>query len=187
MVKADIERWERRYRSNPKPTFDPDPLLVSYAALLRPGERVLDVACGVGPNGLYLARRGCEVYAVDDSLAGVRFGMRRAERDGLELRAFVADLDACPLPPCTFDGIVVIRYLNRNLIARIGQALRPGGLLIYRTFNNNLLQHRPTFNPAFLLAPGELARLLSDLCVITTNDGPHIAESLTHWVGTRPR
>ncbi len=186
-MKTDIERWEHRYRSNPKPAFDPDPLLVSYAGLLRPGERVLDVACGVGANALHLARRGCEVYAVDGSVAGLRFGVRQAEREGLELRAFVADLDDCPLPPCSFDGIVVIRYLNRDLIARLEQALRPGGLLICRTFNINLLRHRPTFNPAFLLAPGELARLLGHLAAITTNDGPHIAQPLTHWVGTRAR
>ncbi len=185
-MKADLERWERKYRQSPRQPLEPDPVLASFSRLIGRGEQVLDVAAGTAHNALYLARRGCRVFAVDGSLTGLRRGLAQARRERLQLLAFVADLDRCPLPERRFDAVVVIRYLNRQLIPALKRALRPGGLLIYRTFNTNLLRQRPAFNADFLLEPGELARLCDGLRVIATNDRPEIAEPITHWVGIKP-
>jgi cyclopropane fatty-acyl-phospholipid synthase-like methyltransferase len=60
----------------------------------QPGERVLDVACGLGAIAARAARAGAEVTAID--LAPVAaFRRRQLRRRGLELRR---DLRARPAP-----------------------------------------------------------------------------------------
>jgi SAM-dependent methyltransferase len=75
---------------------------------------------------------------------------------GIETRC--ADLEAgeWPFAPASFDGLVVTNYLHRPLFPALGEALRPGGVLIYETFAvGNERFGRPS-NPAFLLRRDEL-------------------------------
>lgn len=76
-------------------------------------------------------------------------------------------------------------YLNRALFPALVQTLRPGGLLLYKTFNTNMLRTRPGFNPDYLLDPGELARLLSALAPLQTNDHADNLDPYSWWVGGR--
>jgi SAM-dependent methyltransferase len=121
-----------------------------WARLVRPGGRVLDVACGAGRHARFLAGLGLRVLGVDrdpGALAGVA---------GVELR--VADLEGGPWPlgDERFDGVVVTNYLHRPLFPRLVEALAPGGVLIYETFAlGNERYGRPS-NPDFLLQPNEL-------------------------------
>jgi hypothetical protein len=67
---------------------------------------------------------------------------------------------------------LVFRYLHRPLIPAIARVLAPGGLLIYETFTTEQrsLGTGPR-NPDYLLEPGELPDLFSEL------------ELLDHWEG----
>jgi SAM-dependent methyltransferase len=133
----------------------PSAWIVRFAHLIE-GQRVLDLACGGGRHARFLAGRGHRVLAADrdracvDALAGV---------PGIEGRCVDLESDAWPLGDEMFDGIVVTNYLHRPLLPRLLQALRPDGALLYETFAaGNEAFGRPS-NPAFLLAPGELADL----------------------------
>lgn len=183
-VREDIERWDAKY-ARARPRFDPDPLVVEQAAQLG-GGTALDLACGVAANALFLAGCGFEAFAVDGSFEGVRLGMAESRRRGLPLLAFVADLDCYPLPPERFDLVVVIRYLNRGLFPAIRASLRPGGVLVYRTFNVRHLSDSPTFNPDYLLQPGELLERVRGLEVLDTNDGARPRDPAT-WLVARRR
>ena len=62
--------------------------------MLRPegGERVLDLACGIGRHSLELRRRGFEVVGVDISPELLEIAERSAAEEGLEVAFMQADL-----------------------------------------------------------------------------------------------
>lgn len=186
-MRSDIERWNQKYRGgNPHPDFAPDPLLLAHAHLFDGAGTALDLACGVGHNALYLAQLGYEVLAVDGSMTGLGYCREALRGRNLRVSLVNADLEDFVLPPNFFDIVLVIRYLHRPLIARLKNAIRPGGLVIYQTFNTNYLRERPVFNKDYLLTPGELAEFFADFTSVATNDTPDVSASLSHWIGKRP-
>jgi SAM-dependent methyltransferase len=131
----------------------PSPWVVRWAALVRPGSEVLDLACGTGRHARFLAARGCSVLAVDRDQEAIA---TLATVAGVFTRT--ADLEgaAWPFAPSSFDAVVVTNYLHRPLFGPMVATLRPGGVLVYETFMvGNERFGRPS-NPLFLLRPGEL-------------------------------
>ncbi len=147
----------------------PSPWVVRWAALVRPGSEVLDLACGTGRHARFLAARGCSVLAVDRDAAAIA---ALATVAGVFTR--VADLEgaAWPFAPSSCDAVVVANYLHRPLFGPIFDALRPGGVLVYETFMvGNERFGRPS-NPHFLLRPGELlAAVQGQLEVVAFEQG----------------
>ncbi len=102
------------------------------------GQRVLDLATGVGEPALTAARRvgdGGAVVALDLSPQMLAFGRQRAAAAGLKNIEFrEMDLDALDLPEGHFDavlcrwGLMFAADLPRCLAA-LAKALRPGGSL----------------------------------------------------------
>ena len=185
-MRSDIERWETKYRdANPNPAFAPDPILIEYARLLDGRGTAVDVACGVGHNAIYLAERGYEVFALDGSARGLRYGQAHARSRRLTVQFAVVDLDRYTPPANVFDLVLVARYLNRDLIPALKRGLKPDGLVIYTTFNVNYHKERPTFHREYLLELGELARLFQDFHCLATNDSAALSESQTFWIGRK--
>jgi SAM-dependent methyltransferase len=122
-----------------------------FAPWIRPGGRVLDLACGAGRHARWLAGLGFEVDAVDRDIAGLAdcppgIAARRADLEG----------GAWPYPGEQFDAIVVTNYLHRPLLPVLVGSLAPGGLLLYETFALGNERFGKPSNPDFLLKPGEL-------------------------------
>ena len=140
-----------------------------FTPLLKPGSRVLDVACGGGRHLQWLAAQGHAVTGVDrdgEALAQARAAVRGAE-------LLQADIEGGPWPLAgrRFDAIVVTNYLWRPLLPVLLAALDDGGLYLHETFADGH-QHigRPT-RPDFLLQRGELLRVCAGLRVIAFEDG----------------
>jgi len=79
--------------------------------LVRPGDRLLDLACGTGEDAVWLAGRGARVTAVDCSSAMLALTERKAASSGSS--EFVrtkwldlADLQEESLPGEPFDGVL---------------------------------------------------------------------------------
>ncbi len=136
---------------------------------------VLDVACGYGRHLRWFALRDHPVVGVDrareaiDSLADLP-GDRRAQLQ-------CADIENGPWPftdglyPRQFDAIIVTNYLWRPLLPTIVASLAPGGVLLYETFAaGNASVGKPS-RPDFLLLPGELLRVCTNLRVVAFEDG----------------
>ena len=73
------------------------------------GARLLDIGCGRGYPGLYLARTtGCSVVEADLPLESLAAARRRAKRLRLSRRAEIVAASAVALPfrPGSFDAIV---------------------------------------------------------------------------------
>lgn len=133
-------------------TAAPSPAIARWAARVRPGGAVLDVAAGGGRHAALFARRGHPTLAVDRDLAAL---LALAE-PGVALAQ--ADLEAgpWPLPGRTFAAVVVVNYLWRPLWPALLAAVEPGGLLLYETFAVGNERYGRPRNPDFLLRDGEL-------------------------------
>lgn len=155
-------KWNARYAWSGDPVPAP-------AAVLSQGERwlpnpslglyaALDLACGRAGNGEWLGARGFRVTAwdiSDNAINSIR--SRRGSHIHIAERR---NIQADPPDPLSFDVIVVSRFLDRQLCPMISAALKAGGVLFYQTFTKGLN------NPNYLLRPGELPRLFSELTVL---------------------
>ncbi len=187
-MRADADRWNRRYRAGREQVPpSPDELLVRLQHRLPGRGWALDVACGRGHNSIFLAALGYRVVGVDVSIEGMRGASALAREHGLAVDFVVADLDRMSPPPGCFDAVVVIKYLNRELVPRLRSWVCPGGLVFYRTFNVNHLQRMPSFNSQYVLEPGELVHLFRGFEVIATNDNHLVREPMSYLVARRPR
>jgi SAM-dependent methyltransferase len=109
-------------------------LALARAAGVTSGARVLDVCCGIGGPGVYLARElGCRIVGVDLSREGVRRARDAGRAGGLARRAafLVADAGRLPLGP-VFDAALLLETMlaiedKARLMAEVGRVLRPGG------------------------------------------------------------
>lgn len=174
MTTADRTRWNERYRSGDAPTEPtPNRWLARHAAVL---DRVaaarrasggapaaLDLACGAGGTVLWLARRGWQATGVDVSDAALALASGAASALALAdgVRFLRVDLDEWRPPVAAFDCVTCFYFLDRALWPGLGAAVRPGGLLALQTHHPGVLAVRPSANPAYLLAPGELASLIA--------------------------
>ena len=102
--------------------------------LVKPGMRVLDLACGDGRHSLAAAGRGARVTAWDRDAALLDQGRAQAAARGLEIDWAQVDLEAeWPAAP-PFDAVLIFNYLDRERMARVHEAVAPAGLLIMETF-----------------------------------------------------
>ena len=175
MSAADRRKWETRYRDGAYASrTHPSPFLARCASqltqLAQHSGRALDLACGAGRNALYLSHLGFAVDAVDISRTAL--DRARATPGGTQLRWIEHDLDTAFEPPARYDAIVNIRFVHLPLLARLIDALRPGGALIVeqhlRTQHADICGPR---NPAFRVAPGALAELAAPLRTLHHEEG----------------
>jgi len=155
----------------------PAPLLAEYWPLFEAAARlgpVVDLACGRGHNGLFLAAKGIPVILIDgfeDSLSTARRFARQAE---IQVDIRLLDLERAevdPLKGIAAGGMLVFRYLHRPLIPAIRRSIRAGGLLMYETFTRDQPRFGKPRNPDFLLHPEELKRWFQDWKILHYFEG----------------
>lgn len=163
------DKWERSYANTPA-EGQPAELLRRFAEHI--DGPVLDLACGSGRNGLYLARRGCEVDFIDLAFTPLQRVMTVARMEGLRVRAIQADLETMPLPTNRYGAVLNFRYLQRSLWQPMRAAVRVGGLIVFETFTVAQARHGHPRNPDFLLRPGELHAAFADWEIVHEYEGP---------------
>jgi SAM-dependent methyltransferase len=155
----DRRRWEQKHR-DAEYLPGPAPFLAECRAELR-GGLALDLACGLGGNALYLAEEGFSVEALDWSFDALRRLTAAARAKGWQVRAVACDLVRFPLPRERYDVLVSVRFLDRSLWPSMADALKPGGALVFETFNRRYLERRPDFPKEYCLEEGELLEAFS--------------------------
>lgn len=143
------EIWNQRY-SGAEFFYgtEPNAFLASQLHRLKPGQSVLAVADGEGRNGVWLARQGLDVTAVDFSPIAVEKAQRLAGQYGVTVCHEISDLFAWNWGENRFDAVVAIfiqfvgpeqrRALNGLML----RALKPGGLLILQGYRPKQLEYQ---------------------------------------------
>jgi SAM-dependent methyltransferase len=173
---TERERWNRKYREAPEAWLVPDPFLErAFAQYILPlfphGGSALDLAGGAGRHAIWLAKQGWKVTLMDISETGVEQARQNAGPLASHIHFLVDDLTRFQASQTefesAFDVVMAFFYLDRKIVSEMVRAVRPGGLLIYKT--HTLAQAKLAGgpkNPAHLLRPGELLQLASGLRVL---------------------
>ena len=99
---------------------EPAELCHELLKLLPPGKdvKVLDIGCGEGKDAVFMAQQGYDVWAFDITENGIAKTRKLAEKRGVQLHAFVADINDFQIDE-TFDIIYstgTIQYLDDDRI-----------------------------------------------------------------------
>lgn len=179
MSAEDRIRWDKFYRDRrEKPFPPPDPLLYEAVPLpLHPDSRALDFASGMGQNGLWMASQGYIVDLMDisrEALAIARGEMTMRNLRNVNLLQI--DLEGIELEPSRYEVVCVFRYLKRDLLPQLVKTIKPGGRILYETYNLSYLNLVPGFNVDFLLQSGELRTVFSGWQILLDNEQTHISQ-----------
>ncbi len=161
---SERESWNRRYAEGEHLAFEPDPfLLTAYDEFIHPqfprGGLALDVAGGLGRHAIWLAELRWKVKVIDISEVAFEKAQRKADERGVEIDFLVRDLNTWSPDRRRYDLILVFYYLQRDLFPALEAALKPGGLLIYKTYTEEHKKYGLKSLPEeYLLRPNELLR-----------------------------
>ena len=137
--------WTKGYADLEAKTFgDPSAEILELANQMVQGAKVLDLGCGEGRNALFLAKQGFDVTAVDISESGIRKLQMLADRDGISIRADVADMRQYSFSG-KFDLIVshgclhlIARKQWMKLVSEFKSHTIPGGTNVVVVFTDRI-------------------------------------------------
>lgn len=182
--------WNQKYQEGSHSSPEPDSFLIrAYSRFMAeaPPGNALDVAGGAGRNALWLAQRGWMVKLIDVSDAAITLTNEHARRVSAgeahppprqtkgRIETQMLDLNAVhDLGQHQYDLVLVFFYLQRELFPAIRAALKPGGLLVFKTYTveQRRLGSGP-HNPDYLLQPLELREAFQSMHIL------HYVESVT--------
>jgi 2-polyprenyl-3-methyl-5-hydroxy-6-metoxy-1,4-benzoquinol methylase len=161
----DKERWDNNFNEE----FyiygkEPVPFLSENVNILPKG-KALDLAMGEGRNGVYLATQGFDVLGLDISPVGLDKAQMLAEENGVSISTAIADLEEVDLEKDTYDVILCMYYLQRDLFQKMKDALKSGGMVVVETYNTDYLKYS-NFNKKYLLETNELLEIFKDFKII---------------------
>lgn len=165
MDKGLIEsKWDRIYEASSGSSVAD--VLLNNDFLLPDKGLALDLACGLGENALFLAKKGLETSAWDISSVALGKLKQNAKKNNLTISVKQVHIEPNSLPKNAFDVIVLSHFLDRSLCNAIIDGLKPKGLLFYQTYVREKLGSSGPKNPEFLLARNELLQLFNPLTAL---------------------
>ena len=166
-------RYDELYKSDKlywgtTPSKTCDQLIEFYPA--KDKAKLLVLGCGEGRNAIYLAKHGYEVRAFDLSPNGIEKTKKLAEKAGVGVEAFVADIreyrltEPVDLIFCTGALHYLEQKIRSELLENYKAQTNSGGLHVLSVFTDDpSVEPAPDADPnAHLWKQGELASLYSD-------------------------
>ena len=139
LTAADYERWRPDY-----PASFYDRLRALGVGL--PGQRILDLATGVGFLARQFARQGAQVSACDIAAQSVAHAQEKALAEGLHIDFAVCPAEETGHPDGSFDAITASQcwlYFDlARMVPEVQRLLATGGLLVTSHFSWLALQDR---------------------------------------------
>jgi SAM-dependent methyltransferase len=155
--------WNQRYAEDGLAYGEaPNAFLLSMADRLPQSGSALDIGAGEGRNALYLASRGLDVLAIDQSEVGMSKAQRLAQERRLTLRTQAVDLQSFDAEPNSFDVVSSIfihlpAALRATVHKRVRSWLKPDGVFLLEAYAPDQIE-RGTGGPndPSMLAPLEV-------------------------------
>jgi cyclopropane fatty-acyl-phospholipid synthase-like methyltransferase len=160
--------WNERYAGDDLVYGEaPNDFLALVADRFPATGRAIDLGAGEGRNALFLASRGLDVLAVDQSEVGMQKAQRLARERGLKLRTKSVDLQEFDTDHESFDVISSIfvhlpELLRTTVHKRVGDWLKPGGLFVLEAYAPNQVE-RETGGPKDPALLASLDTILGEL------------------------
>ena len=181
------EFWDARYGDNEYAYGNqPNVYFKSFIDSNSPG-RILLPGEGEGRNAVYAALQGWEVFAVDQSQAGMEKAKKLAEIKNVSIDYQVQELSSFEQDTGTYDAIALIflhlpPQIREQIHHKLIRLLKPGGLLLIEAFSKDQLGRNTGGPPVIeMLYDEEILRNdLSDLSILELyeklevyNEGPY--------------
>ena len=180
MPQNEREAWNQRYRDGSHGGSGPDPFLIkSYEEFIQPlfpaGGSALDVAGGTGRHAVYLAERDWRVTLADISELGIERASDLATRRGVTIDFLIGDARSLEFGRERFDIVMVFFYLEREIFPALCAAMRPGGLIVYKTYTHEheKFASRGLSHPMYFLGDNELLHAFPGFRVLHYRESVH--------------
>jgi tellurite methyltransferase len=171
--------WDKKY-SRPSFIFGKTPakFLAENYDFLNKGSTILDMGMGEGRNAVFLAQKGHKVTGIDISSVAVKKAHMLAKEFGVRIKGVVASLEKYNIPDGYFDAIICFYYVDRKLIKKISNWLKPGGILIYEahTLRQKLEPGFEKDPDTYFLKSQELLTLFPGMKVLKFEEPQHEKE-----------
>lgn len=134
---------------------------------IKPGSRILDIGCGVGTIGFYLANKGFTVDGYDASSDAINIANEFKKYSGFKnIKFFHEDVQNIKIIE-KYNCIIcteVIEHIenDKKMIKKIYALLKHGGILLLSTPSQNAPLHRLGFLKKFDREVGHLRRYESE-------------------------
>ncbi len=186
-----VTQWNQRYAGDAYVFGEaPNAFLASQAGLLQPGMTALAVGDGEGRNGVWLAKQGLDVTAVDFSPVALVKSRKLAAREGVAVKIECADLLTWNWGLARFDLVVVIFIqfgpVERAMFFnRLKAALKPGGLVMLQAYTPKQLEYRTGGPPQLdhLYTEAMLRELFQDYTIVQLHEHEDVLDEGKRHVG----
>jgi SAM-dependent methyltransferase len=179
-AEASALGFDRLYRdpAQNRFTLEPNAFLVSRVKDLKPG-KALDVAMGQGRNAVYLATRGWDVTGFDVAEEGMKIAGENAAKAGARIKTVKARFEDFDYGKERWDLIYFVYtdapIVDPAYVARIQDALKPGGLLLIDRPFRSLTNPEP-WPDMEQYKPNALAKAWSGLHIVFYEDTTGIGD-----------
>jgi SAM-dependent methyltransferase len=140
IMEATATQWDEIFQRDGRVFFEPVPLVVQFAEMLkaRGFVRVLDVGCGSGRHVVHMARTGLEVYGLDNSSAALRLTSEWLAEQAQTFRLVRSDArHPLPFRDSSFDALISTQVIHHAILStvqatadEIARVVRPGGIIL---------------------------------------------------------
>jgi hypothetical protein len=182
MSDEDRRKWDARYADGgraPRTQIGPPPVFADQEHLIPTEGTALELACGRGRAGVWLASRGLDYFGVDVSPVATELARSFARASGVadRCRFEVHDLDnGLPDGP-QVDLLFIYLFRDSRLDSAVTNRLAPGGILA-----TACLSEVDAGSGQFRAKPGELMRAFGSLELLTEGE----ADGMAWLIGRKP-
>ena len=132
---------------------------IKHCSLVPNLSSVLDIGCGGGRDAVFLSKQGFNVTAIEKNKQVISRAQFLADNTQQKIKWLTCNVSHpdC-LPDKQFNVIVIIRYLNRDLITWIKNHTPLGGFLVFQAFSEGVQAFGSPKNPNFIVQEHEFAK-----------------------------